>query len=56
MKEKALGNNYRAAELAETFGEAFGKYEYELERYYDHGLACRVPEHITRKPEGLILD
>lgn len=56
FREKALGNNYRALELAKEFCEDFGKYELELERYYDHGLACRVTEHITRKPEGFILD
>ncbi len=34
---------------------AFGKYETEMERYYDHSLACRVTAHITAAPKGIIL-
>ena len=57
MIEKAKGNNFRATELAKEFAREFGKYEVEIERYYDHGLACRVTEHLTRKPVGgFILD
>ena len=56
MIEKALGNNFRAQELAKAFCDDFGRYELEMERYYDHSLACRVTEHITRKPQGIILD
>ena len=57
ISEKALGNNEKAKELAIAFCSDFGKYELEMERYYDHGLACRVTQHITRKPKGgFILD
>lgn len=57
MIEKAKGNNHKAVELAQEFADEFGKYELEMERYYDHGLACRVTQHITRKPKGgFILD
>ena len=56
MVEKAKGNNYKAIELSKEFFREFGKYELELQRYYDHCLACRVLEHITRKPQGIILD
>ena len=56
MIEKAKGNNYKAVELSNRFCGDFGKYELEIERYYDHSLACRVLEHITRKPQGIILD
>lgn len=56
MTEKALGHNFKAVELAKKFCDTFGKYELEIERYYDHSLACRVLEHITRKPQGIILD
>ena len=56
MIEKAEGNNYKAVALATAFCADFGKYELEMERYYDHSLACRVLEHITRKPQGVILD
>jgi len=54
--EKAEGNNFRAVELAKDFCNQFGIYELEMERYYDHSLACRVLEHITRSPKGIILD
>ena len=53
---KAMGFNFKAQELAKEFCSEFGKYELEIERYYDHSLACRVLEHITRKPQGIILD
>jgi len=56
VKEKALGHNFKAVELASRFCDNFGKYELEIERYYDHSLACRVLEHITRSPKGLILE
>ncbi len=56
MIEKAEGNNFKAVELSTAFCADFGKYELEMERYYDHSLACRVLEHITRKPKGIILD
>ena len=56
LTEKALGNNEKAKELAIAFCSDFGKYELEMERYYDHSLACRVLEHITRKAQVIILD
>ena len=56
MIAKAEGQNYRALELAKAFCGDFGRYELELQRYYDHSLACRVTEHLTRKPQGIILD
>ena len=56
MIAKAEGDNYKALELAQAFCGDFGRYETELQRYYDHSLSCRVTEHITRKPQGVILD
>lgn len=53
---KALGHNFKAVELANEFYDEFGKYEIEMERYYDHGLASRVMEQITSNPTGIILD
>ena len=53
---KAKGQNYKAVELSKQYQHEFGKYEYELERYYDHSLCCRVLEHITRRPQGIIID
>ena len=56
MKKKAVGQDFEALDLAREFCHKFGKYEIEIERYYDHSLACRVLEHITRNPRGIILD
>ena len=56
MVQKAMGHNFKAVELAKAFFPQFGKYEWEMERYYDHMLACRVLEQITKKPTGLILE
>lgn len=53
---KAKGQNYKAIELAKQYEQEFGKYEFEIERYYDHCLCCRVLEHITRRPQGIIID
>lgn len=56
MIEKALGHNFKAVELAEEFRKVIGRFELEIEPYYDHGLACRVLDHILQKPKGIILD
>ena len=56
MIEKAQGNDYRAAELAKEFADTFSKYELEIERYYDHALACRTLTHITSNMRGIILE
>ena len=56
MIAKAKGQNYKAVELFNRMTEEFGKYELEMETYYDHGLAMRVGEHIIRRPQGIILD
>ena len=56
MIEKAKGNNFKALALAKDFCGDFGRHELAIQRYYDHSLACRVTEHITRKPQGIILD
>ena len=53
---KAQGHNFLAKELATEFCDKMGAYEIQWERYYDHGLACRVLEHITRKPQKIIFD
>ena len=56
MIEKAQGNDYKAAELAKAFCGDFGQYELEMERYYDHSLACRVLDQITSDLKGIILE
>ena len=55
--EKAKGHNFKALDLAYEFFDKMGKHEIYIERYYDHGLACRVMEHITTNSvTGIILD
>ncbi|MBR4863424.1 MAG: DUF4838 domain-containing protein [Oscillospiraceae bacterium] len=56
MIAKAEGDNYKALAMAKDFCDDFGRHEPELQRYFDHSLSCRVLEHITRKPQGIILD
>ena len=56
MLLKAIGDNEKAKELAIAFCSDFGKYELEIERYYDHSLTCRSLEHLTRKTRKVILD
>ncbi len=56
VKTKAMGHNFVAKELVAEFKAQFGKYELEMEPYYDHGLACRVLEHITSGFKGVILE
>jgi len=56
MIEKALGHNHLAVAKMKAFFNDFGKYEWEMERYYDHSLACRVLEQINSKPQSIILD
>lgn len=53
---KAQGHNFKAVELANEFKASFGRHEVAIERYYDHGLAGRVLEHITAAPKGIIFD
>jgi hypothetical protein len=42
MAEKAKGNDELAQEKGMEFFHDFGRYEFEIERYYDHELACRT--------------
>jgi len=41
MTEKALGHDCLAKEMATAFFQDFGKYEFEMDRYYDHSLFSR---------------
>ncbi len=40
MLEKCQGHNHKALDMGMEFFLEFGKYEFELERYYDHFLAA----------------
>jgi len=48
MTEKALGHNYLAEEMATAFFQDFGKYEFEMDRYYDHFLFSRFMIRIAK--------
>ena len=52
MKAKAAGQDYRAVELARIFADTFGKYEFEIERYYDHYLYTNTLRQINSKLRG----
>ena len=42
MKEKTVGNQDGAKEILAEFSIEFGKYEIELERYYDHFMVMKT--------------
>ena len=42
MAPMAMGNTEAAIKKAEEHFASFGRHEFELERYYDHMLACRT--------------
>lgn len=46
---KCKGHNKYALELFEQFVEDFGQYDYELERYFDFGLAVGSLQNILKK-------
>ena len=56
LKAKAHGPNFVAKELVDEFKREFSKHELQWQLYYDHGLACRVLEHITSGFKGIILE
>lgn len=41
MTAMARGEKEEALELAKKFYQSFGRHEFEIERYFDHMLACR---------------
>jgi len=55
MIEKAKGNNYLARRKFNEFFNEFGKYECEIERYFDHGLAGATFNTIVAKPMKFVL-
>ena len=56
VRHKALGHNFKAAELAKQFAADFGKYEIEMERYYDHYLAMHVIDHMIENAQGIVFN
>ncbi len=55
MKEKCIGHNNLAYRMAVDFFDEFGKYEVEMERYYDHYLASCYLISAVNKPEKFAL-
>ena len=53
---KAKGHNFKALEAFETFQKEFGKYEIEIERYYDHANTCYALGDYTRNTKSIILE
>ena len=53
---KAKGEDETAFALSEEFQVKMGKYELDIDRYYDHGLASRVVNLIVRKPKKIIFE
>ncbi len=51
---KAKGHNFRTVELLKKFKKEFGKYEIEIERYYDHGNTCASLNNFVAKPQNII--
>ncbi len=56
MIEKAKGHNFVVNDMAKNFCREMGKFEVEIERYYDHGLAAKGVYRLIRKPKGVILE
>lgn len=42
MSAKARGQQLEALDKVDAFAESFGRYEFEIERYYDHDLAVKT--------------
>lgn len=55
MKEKANGLDEEAFLSFEAFRKSFGKYEYELERYFDHGLAFTCIRLNVKRPTKVLV-
>ncbi len=57
FRDKALGYDLAALEKAEAFFASFGRYETEIERYFDHGLAClAIANRVKTKKKKVTLD
>ena len=54
MKEKAVGHENLARGMGKKFFREFGKYEYELERYFDFGLGFGAMEVTLNSSQGFV--
>ncbi len=55
MAEKAKGDQDKAFELFEEFRKSFGKYEFEIGRYFDHGLAFTSNRLDIKRPAKVMV-
>ena len=55
MKEKCVGHNMEALELLKQFRNDFGKYDFELERYFDFGMFTHSFTNIIKKMPNIEL-
>ena len=55
MKEKCQGRNMEALEQLNKFKESFGKYDFELERYFDFGMFTHSFTNIIKKMPNIEL-
>ena len=55
MREKALGHDHIALEMARAFYKSFGKHEIEIERYFDHDMACKSLDRLVAAPQKYVL-
>ena len=55
MIEKCQGHEELAEEIAEAFFDRFGKYEVEIERYYDHFMAKKSLSRISKTKKKVVL-
>ena len=55
MEAKCKGENFLAYEMWDEFFKEFGKYEFEIERYYDQYLATRTFFALLQNPEAVEL-
>ena len=52
---RAQGEEATARARLQAFFDDFGRYEIELERYFDHALACRTLEYMVVDPKEAAL-
>ena len=55
FEAKARGDNEGAFRAFEDFRKSFGKYELELERYFDHGLAFTCHRLDVKRPGKILV-
>ena len=41
--------------MAKEFFHSFGKYEIEIERYFDHDMACKSLNRLVAAPQKYVL-